>query len=88
MHTQCQAICSASACAQHIAASNSPARRQVRPLKSNEDPLNGTQIYVILVSVGTVMLWCFNTALSTYTGEMGILAIIPLVAFFGFGVLE
>jgi hypothetical protein len=34
------------------------------------------------------MLWCFNTALSTYTGEMGILAIIPLVAFFGFGVLE
>lgn len=61
---------------------------QVRPLKPNEDPLNGTQIYVILVSVGTVMLWCFNTFLSNYTGEMGILAIIPLVAFFGFGVLE
>lgn len=62
--------------------------KEVRPLKQNEDPLNGTQIYVILVSVGTVVLWCFNTFLSTYTGEMGILAIIPLVAFFGFGVLD
>lgn len=61
---------------------------QVRPLKPNVDPLNGTQIYVIVVSVITVLLWCFNTFLSTFTGEMGILAIIPLVAFFGFGVLE
>lgn len=70
----------------HIQSIN--AHNQVRPLKPNEDPLNGTQIYVILVSIGTVCLWCFNTFLSTYTGEMGILAIIPLVAFFGFGVLE
>jgi hypothetical protein len=29
---------------------------QVRPLKPNEDPLKGTQIYVILASVITVML--------------------------------
>jgi di/tricarboxylate transporter len=61
---------------------------QVRPLKQNDDPMNSTQIYVILVSLGTVGLWCFNTFLATYTGEMGVLAVIPLVAFFGFGVLE
>lgn len=61
---------------------------QVRPLKPNDDPLNGTQIYVIIVSVGTVGLWCFNSFLASYTGEMGVLAIVPMVAFFGFGVLE
>lgn len=60
----------------------------MRPLKPNEDPLSGTQIYVIVVAVGTVTAWCLNSFLSVYTGEMGILAIVPLVAFFGFGVLR
>lgn len=36
---------------------------QVRPLKQPEDPLNGTQIYVIIVSLGTVVAWCLNTFL-------------------------
>lgn len=62
--------------------------KEVRPLKPPEDPLNGTQIYVILVSLITVGAWCCNTYLSQYAGEMGVLAIIPLVAFFGFGVLS
>jgi di/tricarboxylate transporter len=35
-----------------------------------------------------VGLWCFNSFLASYTGEMGVLAIVPMVAFFGFGVLE
>eukprot|EP00775_Hariotina_reticulata_P002958 gene2958-3243_t len=62
--------------------------KEVRPLKPSEDPLNATQIYVVLVSLGTVVLWCCNSFLVAYTGEMGVLAIIPLVAFFGFGVLD
>eukprot|EP00879_Flechtneria_rotunda_P007786 GHRR01008159.1.p1 GENE.GHRR01008159.1~~GHRR01008159.1.p1 ORF type:complete len:762 (+),score=241.90 GHRR01008159.1:161-2446(+) len=62
--------------------------KEVRPLKPTEDPLNGTQIYVIVVSLITVVLWCCNSFLISYTGEMGVLAIIPLVAFFGFGVLS
>lgn len=57
-------------------------------MKPPEDPLNGTQIYVILVSVATVGLWCFNSFIQHVTGEMGVLAILPLVAFFGFGVLD
>jgi hypothetical protein len=42
---------------------------QVRPLKPPEDPLNATQIYVVLVSLGTVVLWCCNSFLAAYTGK-------------------
>jgi di/tricarboxylate transporter len=61
---------------------------QVKPLKPNEDPFSSTQVYVVLVSLGTVVLWCCNSFIKEFTGEMGVLAIIPMVAFFGTGVLS
>lgn len=45
------------------------------------------QVYVIGISLLTVALWCANSYLQRWTGEMGIIAILPLVAFFGFGIL-
>ena len=42
---------------------------------------------MLLVSIATVGLWCANGALTDVFGEMGIIAILPMVAFFGFGVL-
>ena len=45
------------------------------------------QVYVIGISLLTVALWCANSWLQRWTGEMGIIAILPLVAFFGFGIL-
>ncbi|PNH00354.1 putative transporter C3B8.04c, partial [Tetrabaena socialis] len=61
---------------------------EVRPIKPNTDPINGTQVYIVLVSLLTVAAWCANTFLQRYMGEMGIIAIVPLVAFFGFDVLN
>nr|BBC28486.1 low-affinity phosphate transporter [Eudorina sp. NIES-3984]BBC28497.1 low-affinity phosphate transporter [Eudorina sp. 2006-703-Eu-15] len=61
---------------------------EVRPIKPNTDPINGTQVYIIVVSLLTVAAWCSNTFLQRYTGEMGVIAIVPLVAFFGFDVLN
>ncbi|GLC41066.1 hypothetical protein PLESTB_000947200 [Pleodorina starrii] len=61
---------------------------EVRPIKPNTDPINGTQVYIIVVSLLTVAAWCANTILQRYTGEMGVIAIVPLVAFFGFDVLN
>ena len=52
-----------------------------------QDKLNLKQVYVITVSIATVALWCANSWLQRWTGEMGIIAILPLVAFFGFGIL-
>jgi len=42
---------------------------------------------VLLVSAATVGLWCANGALADVFGEMGVIAVLPMVAFFGFGVL-
>jgi len=44
-------------------------------------------VYVLLVSAATVGLWCANGALADVFGEMGVIAVLPMVAFFGFGVL-
>jgi len=57
---------------------------QVRPLKPPEDPLTGTQIYVVVVSIATVALWCCNNLLAHVTGEMGVLAILPLSEWTGY----
>ena len=54
---------------------------------SSQDKLSLKQGYVIGISLLTVALWCANSWLQRWTGEMGIIAILPLVAFFGFGIL-
>ncbi|KXZ57061.1 PTC1 protein [Gonium pectorale] len=61
---------------------------EVRRIKPNTDPVNGTQVYIVIVSLLTVIGWCGNTVLQRYTGEMGVIAVLPLVAFFGFDVLN
>ena len=52
-----------------------------------QDKLSLKQVYVIFISVLTVAMWCANSWLQQWTGEMGIIAVLPLVAFFGFGIL-
>jgi di/tricarboxylate transporter len=52
-----------------------------------QDKLTWKQVYVIFISLLTVAMWCANSWLQQWTGEMGIIAILPLVAFFGFGIL-
>ncbi|KAK9828735.1 hypothetical protein WJX72_001792 [[Myrmecia] bisecta] len=61
--------------------------REVTRLHPSKDPITRTQCVVVVVSVGTVVLWCCNTFLQSFVGEMGVVAILPLVAFFGFGIL-
>ncbi|KAJ2718197.1 low-affinity phosphate transporter [Coemansia sp. Benny D115] len=46
--------------------------------------LNKRQIYVCVVSIATILLWCFESSLSSIVGDMGIVAIVPLVLLFGF----
>ena len=50
-------------------------------------PWNGTQIFVMTVTILTIVLWCAENALESVVGDMGVIAIIPMVTFFGTGVL-
>ncbi|KAI8905062.1 SPX domain-containing protein [Gorgonomyces haynaldii] len=50
-------------------------------------PWNGTQLFVIGVSVLTIVLWCLESTMEGIFGDMGVIAIIPIVFFYGFGIL-
>ncbi|AQZ18194.1 PHO91 (YNR013C) [Zygosaccharomyces parabailii] len=57
---------------------------QLHPLR---DPFTLKQWFVTFVSLGTIVLWCFSNSIKGVFGEMGIISIIPLVIFFGTGLL-
>uniref|UniRef100_A0A1D1Z7W3 Putative transporter C3B8.04c n=1 Tax=Anthurium amnicola TaxID=1678845 RepID=A0A1D1Z7W3_9ARAE len=60
---------------------------RIHPIRPSKDPWTGTQIFVIIVTMITIFLWCVEKRLEDFIGDMGIIAIVPLVLFFGTGVL-
>ena len=49
--------------------------------------LNHTQIYILAVMVVTIGLWCVEASIDSVVGDMGVIAILPIVAFYGTGIL-
>eukprot|EP00742_Colponemidia_sp_Colp-10_P001692 GILJ01001814.1.p1 GENE.GILJ01001814.1~~GILJ01001814.1.p1 ORF type:complete len:715 (-),score=102.45 GILJ01001814.1:146-2290(-) len=47
-----------------------------------------TQWFVIVVNVFTVLLWCLESLFDTFIGAPGVIGLIPVVIFFGCGVLN
>ena len=56
----------------------------IRPLK---DKFTGVQWFITIVTVVTIVLWCVSHQLEATFGDMGVVAIIPIVLFFGTGIL-
>ncbi|KAK3844885.1 MAG: SPX domain-containing protein [Linnemannia gamsii] len=59
----------------------------ISTIRSTKDPITGTQVFVCAVTIITILLWCFEHQLEWLFGDMGLIAIIPLLAFFGTGIL-
>jgi phosphate transporter len=57
------------------------------PIRPVRDPFSGIQWFVSLVTLGTIVLWCVSHQLESTFGDMGVIAIIPMVLFFGTGIL-
>lgn len=57
------------------------------PIRPMKDKLNGVQYFIIFVTLLTIVLWCTSHQLEGVFGDMGVIAIIPLVLFFGTGIL-
>ncbi|OCF37916.1 phosphate transporter [Kwoniella heveanensis BCC8398] len=57
-------------------------------MRKNTDSLTKTHYYVLIVSGVTIALWCAEKSMEGIVGDMGIIAIIPLLAFFGTGILS
>jgi len=58
------------------------------PIRPVKDKFSGVQWFISLVTLGTIILWCVSHQLEWLFGEMGIIAIIPIVLFFGTGILN
>ncbi|CCH42708.1 putative membrane protein [Wickerhamomyces ciferrii] len=56
-------------------------------IRTVDDKFSGTQWFISIVTIGTILLWCFAHQLEGVFGEMGIISIIPMLLFFGIGIL-
>jgi phosphate transporter len=57
------------------------------PPATSSSSITRTQLYIVCVTLFTIMLWCIARTYRDMLGDMGVIAIIPLVAFFGTGIL-
>ncbi|KAG6816670.1 hypothetical protein H0H87_004030 [Tephrocybe sp. NHM501043] len=59
--------------------------KHIRPMR---EPFTHKQWWVTIVCLVTIALWCVAHEIEDYVGDMGVIAILPLVAFFSTGVLK
>jgi len=57
------------------------------PIRPMKDRFTGVQWFISIVTVATIVLWCVSHQLESVFGDMGVIAIIPMVLFFGTGIL-
>ncbi|KDQ19282.1 hypothetical protein BOTBODRAFT_434350 [Botryobasidium botryosum FD-172 SS1] len=60
----------------------------LRPIRPTREPFTVKQYWVCFVCIVTIGLWCVEHAIEEYVGDMGVIAIIPIVAFFSTSVLK
>ena len=60
----------------------------IRPIRAAKDPFTWKQWFVTLVCIGTIAMWCVAHGIKSWVGDMGIIAILPIVAFFSTGILK
>lgn len=59
----------------------------ISPIRPVKEKFTGVQWFVTIVTVATIVLWCASHQLEYVFGDMGVIAIIPIVLFFGIGIL-
>lgn len=57
------------------------------PIRPVQDPFTSVQWFVTIVTITTIALWCASSKLEDIFGDMGVIAILPIVLFFGIGIL-
>lgn len=60
----------------------------INPVRVNRAPWTTAQYFVSAVTILTIVLWCIESKLAWLLGDMGIIAIVPIVLFYGSGVLR
>ncbi|BFZ56485.1 low-affinity phosphate transporter [Savitreella phatthalungensis] len=66
---------------------NSKGQSNLQPIRASKDKFDRIQYFIAFVTLATIVLWCVERQFETVLGDMGVVALIPLVVFFGTGVL-
>lgn len=61
---------------------------EIRPIRAPKESFSPKQYWVTFVCILTIALWCVEHSIKQWVGDMGIIALIPIVAFFSTGVLK
>ncbi|KAJ7082710.1 SPX domain-containing protein [Mycena belliarum] len=61
---------------------------EIKLIRPTREHFTTKQWWVTLVCLVTIALWCFARQIEDIVGDMGIIAIVPIVAFFATGVLK
>jgi anion transporter len=64
-----------------------PGNTTISPIRPVKEKFTGVQWFVSIVTIATIILWCASHQLDGVFGDMGVIAIIPIVLFFGIGIL-
>ena len=61
---------------------------EIKSIRPTRERFTMKQWWVTFVCIATISLWVVEHAIEEWIGDMGVIAIIPIVAFFGTGVLK
>jgi len=61
---------------------------EIKTIRPTKEPFTWKQYWVSLVCLATIALWCVEHKIQKIVGDMGVIAIFPIVAFFSTGVLK
>ena len=61
---------------------------EIKSIRATRERFTVKQWWVTFVCVVTITLWVVEHGIEEWIGDMGVIAIIPIVAFFGTGVLK
>ena len=59
----------------------------VAPMRQSKDKFTAMQYFVSFIVIATIVMWCVSHQLESVFGDMGVIAILPIIAFFGSGAL-
>ena len=60
----------------------------IKPVRAPRERFTAKQWWVTFVCLVTIALWCVAHSIQDVIGDMGVIVIIPIVAFFSTGVLK
>ncbi|KAF5379679.1 hypothetical protein D9615_005804 [Tricholomella constricta] len=61
---------------------------EIKQIRATKERFTHKQWWVTIVCLVTIALWCVAHQIEDYVGDMGVIAIVPIVAFFSTGVLK